>query len=696
MRLGSRSRIIPIALACAFAMALSLIAIDRLFPPDLTRYQTLSKEVLDSEGRHLRLYLAGDGVYRMPVDVGDVDPRYIDMLIAFEDKRFYRHHGVDTLALARATRQALSNGRFVSGASTLTMQTARLLEPRKRTLGAKLIEMWRALQLERRYSKQEILSIYLTLAPFGGNLEGVRAASLHYLGQLPQELTLGEAAMLVALPQSPSWLRPDRHPERARAARDKVLARVEEVMQLPQTEWQLALSEPIAFEPQAFPFLAPHLGDRLINSDRTVQTFHTEIDRGLQLHLERLARDAAKALGPRQSIAILVVENKTRKVRAYVGASDFTDFARAGQVDMITAIRSPGSTLKSAIYGLAFERGLAHPATLVNDVPTQFGDYTPSNFMDRHYGEVSLASALRMSLNVPAVALLDELGPVSTVERLRRAGVTLKFGGSTETPGLAFALGGVGTRLEDLVSLYAAFADDGRVLPLELITPHRDKSDEEPLLGDAARWYLRRILEGVPPPGSLLPDRYRKATRGAAFKTGTSYGFRDAWALGYSSQMTIGVWVGRPDGTPSPGQFGANTAAPLLFQVIDHLPPAPPVQRVRPADALPLVPGNLPPGLRYLGRQHIPVAMGLQAAPPRILFPLNDTVLQMPPSGRGIVLEVEGGQRPYTWVVNGRPVGTAQWQRHTEWQPDGPGFSDIVLIDGSGQRASAKVRLILE
>lgn len=694
MRRRRGLRAILLVLAGLLSSWFAVEVLDRTIPPDLSRYRDVSFEVTDGNGDPLRIYLTGDDYYRLKTDVSDVDPRYIAMLIAFEDKRFDRHGGVDILALARALGQAASNREVISGASTLTMQVARLLEPRPRTLRSKAIEMFRAVQLERRLSKDEILSIYLTLAPFGSNVEGVRAASLHYLGQQPSDLTLGEAALLVALPQAPTRLRPDRHGAKAEVARNKVLQRVGKKLARDGAELRLAAREPLGFKATAFPFVAPHLANRLKRSANGRWQVTTHIDRGLQQQIEGLARKAGEAAGERSSVAVLVVENETRRTLAYVGTSNFSDFIREGQVDMIRAVRSPGSTLKPLLYGLAFERGLAHPATLVNDVPTNFHDYAPSNFMDRHYGEVTLTEALRMSLNVPAVAVLRELGPVSVTERLRRAGMRLEFGGGKgEGPGLALALGGAGTTLEDLVKVYTALSDDGVVRELVFSGAMTTPKNSQPLMNETSRWYITEILKGLRPPRGTLPDRYRDRAQGLAWKTGTSWGFRDAWAVGYTSRHTIGVWVGRPDGSPSPGHFGASTAAPLLFQVVDQLGNEGATRRPPPDPAIMLFPNDLPPGQRYLGQKEIRIGMNTDTPPPRILFPLKDTLLAVPEGERGIMLEAEGGRRPYTWIVNGSPLASKNWQRRTEWAPDGPGFSSIVLIDGDGRRAMTSVQL---
>lgn len=679
------------------AFVVAFHALDHAFPPDLTRAALLSQQVLDSSGRPLRVYLTAGGFLRLPASIERVDRRYLDMLIAYEDKRFYEHGGVDPLAVGRAVWQVLSHGRVVSGASTLTMQTARLLEPRARSLASKLIEMFRALQLEQRYSKKEILSLYLTLAPFGGNREGVDAAARAYFGHSPEHLDVAEAALLVALPQSPSQFRPDRYPAAARAARNKVLRRLAAADVISHRAAWRAMTERISVVDPSLPRAAAHLADRLTRDYAAHTVIETTIDGTLQHALERLARNRAHQLGRRTDVAILVVENASRRVRTYVGSADFDDDRRLGQIDMVRAIRSPGSALKPIIYGLAFDRGLIHPATIIDDVPMRFGGYAPTNFDNRYHGEVTIADALRLSLNVPAVAVLARLGPVSAVERLRRAGVTLEFGGDDVRPGLAFALGGVGTTLEDLVALYAALADDGRVRPLGFTTAQTEGAQylqrDNTLLGEAARRYVSEILRGVPLPDLVLPDSLRARPRHIAFKTGTSYGHRDAWTVGYTARFTVGVWVGRADGTPNPGRSGANTAAPLLFSVFDHLPPPSPQQVAQRVSATTDV-QFLPPVLRRFERTAGGAVEGRHAVGPRIVAPVDQAILPLPPGGRPLVIEVAGGTRPLRWVINETAIMTRGAARRVQWRPDGPGFADIVVIDARGRRAGIHIRLV--
>jgi penicillin-binding protein 1C len=397
--------------AIVTTVAVAMIWIASLGPAPLGAGLDASTVVLDRDGRLLRAYATPDGRWRLPARAGDVDRRYVDVLLAYEDKRFREHAGIDPFAFGRAVLQFVRNGRIVSGGSTLTMQVARLLEPRtERTLLAKLRQTVRAVEIERALSKDQVLSLYLTLAPYGGNLEGVRAASLAYFGKEPRRLTLGEAALLVALPQSPEARRPDRSVVVAKAARDRVLDRVAAAGLFASAEIERARLEPVPAGRRAMPMLAPHAADAAIAALPDVHEMRLTIDAELQKNLEDLARDRASALGPEISIAILAVDNASGEVLARVASASYFDQRRSGQVDMTQALRSPGSTLKPFIYGLGFEDGFIHPETLLDDRPVRYGSYAPENFDLTFQGTVSVRRALQMSLNVPAVAVLDKVG----------------------------------------------------------------------------------------------------------------------------------------------------------------------------------------------------------------------------------------------------------------------------------------------
>ena len=538
---------------------------DRLWPLPLPK-DDLARVVLAEDGTPLWRFADANGVWRYPVQTSEVSPYYLDALLTYEDRWFYQHPGVNPLALVRATWQNLSGARVVSGGSTLSMQVARLLDPHSRTFHGKLRQLWRTAQLEWHLSKDEILNLYLNRAPFGGTLQGVAAASWAYLGKSPSQLTHAEAALLAVLPQAPSRLRPDRHPQRAQDARDKVLRRLAEFQVWPQAAVDEALEEPLLLAPRLEPSLAPLLARRLNRAD-SPPLIRTTLDATLQRRLEDLLLGWRARLPEHTSAAILVVEEDTMAVRAYLGSVDINDAKRFGHVDMISALRSPGSTLKPFLYGMALDDGLIHSESLLQDVPRRYGDYRPGNFSMGFTGAVPASTALSSSLNLPAVQLLEAYGPKRFAAEMRIGGVPLALPALAE-PNLALILGGAGSRLEDLVSGYSAFARDGRSATLRLQPD--DTLRERPLLSPGAAWIVRRILSG-----QARPDRDPRAELVQrpvlAWKTGTSYGFRDAWAIGVGPRYLIGVWIGRPDGTPVPGQFGLASAAPLMLQVHDVL-----------------------------------------------------------------------------------------------------------------------------
>ncbi|OEC38735.1 penicillin-binding protein 1C [Pseudomonas sp. AP42] len=538
---------------------------DRIWPLPLPQ-DDLARVVLAEDGTPLWRFADANGVWRYPVHTREVSPYYLDALLTYEDRWFYQHPGVNPLALVRATWQNLSGARVVSGGSTLSMQVARLLDPHSRTLHGKLRQLWRTAQLEWHLSKDEILNLYLNRAPFGGTLQGVAAASWAYLGKSPSQLTHAEAALLAVLPQAPSRLRPDRHPQRAQEARDKVLRRLAEFQVWPQSAVDEALEEPLLLAPRLEPSLAPLLARRLNRPD-SPPLIRTTLDATLQRRLEDLLLGWRARLPEHTSAAILVVEEESMAVRAYLGSVDINDTKRFGHVDMISALRSPGSTLKPFLYGMALDDGLIHSESLLQDVPRRYGDYRPGNFSMGFTGAVPASTALSSSLNLPAVQLLEAYGPKRFAAQMRIGGMPLALPALAE-PNLALILGGAGSRLEDLVSGYSALARDGKSATLRLQPD--DTLRERPLLSPGAAWIVRRILSG-----QARPDRDPRAELVQrpvlAWKTGTSYGFRDAWAIGVGPRYLIGVWIGRPDGTPVPGQFGLASAAPLMLQVHDVL-----------------------------------------------------------------------------------------------------------------------------
>jgi penicillin-binding protein 1C len=687
LRRWLRASLMVVCAATVAAVAGASYWVVSLGPAPLGEGLAFSTLVVDRNGNLLRPYTTLEGRWRLPATRENVDPRFLAMLLAYEDRRFNAHHGVDPLALGRAFSQLLGNGRVVSGASTLTMQVARLLEPRaERTFAVKLRQMVRALEIERSLSKDEILTLYLSLAPYGGNLEGVRAAALAYFGKEPRRLTLGEAALLVALPQSPEQRRPDRSIEAARNARDRVLDRVAAAGAVPLDEVARAKHEPVPDGRRPMPMLAPHAADAVVAAVPDRDLHRLTIDATLQKNLEELARERASALGPDVSVAILAVDHATGEVHARVASADYFDIRRAGQVDMTSALRSPGSTLKPFIYGLGFEDGFIHPESLIDDRAVRYGGYAPENFDLTFQGTVTVRRALQLSLNVPAVAVLDKVGSSRFTARLAQAGGTLVLP-KGEVPGLAMGLGGVGVSLTDLVTLYAGLARLGTSVPLTERIANAEPPVARRLLEPVAAWYVGSILLGTPPPDNAAGGRI-------AYKTGTSYGYRDAWAVGFDGKRTIGVWVGRPDGAPVPGLVGRVAAAPILFDAFARTGKLPAMLPSAPKGALMAATGKLPPPLQ---RFRPGVLAGEGGEPQlRIMFPPNGARLELAgDAGKPdpIALKVTGGVGPLTVLVNGQPLSASPGRRTLFFEPEGPGFVRLTVMDANGATDSVMVRL---
>jgi penicillin-binding protein 1C len=547
----------------------SFIVLDSIYPLktfDPTNYSTI---IAARDDTPLRSFPDQNGVWRSPVTLDQVSPLYIEALLGYEDRYFYYHPGINPFALFRAYKLNKQAGKIISGGSTITMQTARLLHPHSRSYGGKIQQIFRALQLEFHYSKNEILEIYLNIAPFGGTQQGIGAASLRYLGKSPRELSHSEAALLAILPQAPSRLRPDRYPKRAAKARNKLLNRLSQRGIWATTTCKEAKQELIVQERFSHPQLAPLLARRLRPLAQPGVPLITTIDAEMQQSLSDFAKDYVLQLPQSTSVGLLVVENNTMAVRTYIGSADFLNKERFGHVDMVLAIRSPGSTLKPFLYGMGLDLGLIHSHSLLSDSPRLYGDYQPENFSGGFTGPVTVSHALRHSLNIPALQLMEKIGPAAFASRLQAGGFKLTLPGN-QRPNLAVILGGVGVNLKHLVEAYSSLARHGqsgslRFLQAELNQPIRQKR----MMSDGASWIIRNILKDNP-----RPDRYRTqaiATTPIAWKTGTSYGFRDTWAIGVTPRYTIGVWIGRPDGTPIPGHSGGITAAPLLLAIADSL-----------------------------------------------------------------------------------------------------------------------------
>jgi penicillin-binding protein 1C len=651
------------ALCMVLAVGVGALALDHACPPNLSRLHVAATEIADREGRPLAALPAPGGVWRLATRAEDVPPHLVDLLVAAEDRRFFWHPGVDPLALARAAVQWARSGRVVSGGSTLTMQAARLLEPRPRSLRSKLVEIARALQLEARFSKREILGIWLTLAPQGGNLEGVRAGALAWFGRPAARLDVAEAALLIAIPRRPEATRPDRHPEAAEAARNAVLfSRARGAAGITSADVELAA--PVPRQRQRMPGLAPHLARELAR-EAPGRWVATTLDAGLQRAAEELAGTALRGLPERVSLAMMVADWRAREVRVLVGGA-FGEEARAGALDLTRAVRSPGSALKPLLYALAFESGTVQPGTLLDDLPRRFGAYAPENIDRGFAGRITVAEALRHSLNLPAVALLDEIGPLRFASALKAAGAPPRLPAGADAS-LPLALGGAGETLRDMLALYATLADGGRAAPLRL-TPGATEAGRQVVERRAVAMVTGILVNPFPTCGPP----------GIAWKTGTSWGGRDAWALGFDGRHVAGVWVGRPDGTPmltNTGQpnampTGARLALPLLAQLFERLPPAPlPRQEQRP---------QTPPLAEKVDRL-------------RLLFPPPGAVLTE--SEGHVTLRAAGGRRPLVFLVDGRPLAHEAARREAAWTPEGPGFYRVTVLDANGIAANAQVRV---
>lgn len=691
-----RRKPVIVALVLAVVMALAVVpglsALDRAYPPPLPPASTQSVEVVDRNAELLRAFAAPDGRWRLPVKLDEVDPEFVRMLVAYEDHRFWRHHGVDPLAMLRAAWQMLRHGRIVSGGSTITMQLARLLEPRtERSLFVKLRQMARALQIERRLSKQQILQLYLTHAPYGGNIEGVRAASLAWFGKEPKSLDLAQGALLVALPQSPERRRPDRYHTRAKTARDQVLARMAEGGFIAPGEVARASAVPVRARRLALPAFAPHLAGQARRVQPGARLHHTTLSRSAQQALELVASEAAARLGPGLSVAIMLADADTGDVLAEVGSAGLLEARRAGWIDMTGVPRSPGSALKPFIYALALEDGLVMPETLIEDRPASFDGYRPRNFDLTYQGDVSVRQALQLSLNVPAVRLLQATVPSRLLGRLHRAGVVPVLP-ANKAPGLAIGLGGVGVTLKDLVQAYTVFANHGRAATLgNGVTGTPSVASGRTIFSSVATWHVADMLSGVAPPRGTarLPIGY---------KTGTSYGNRDAWSIGFDGRYVLGVWVGRADGAPVPNLSGITVAAPILFDgfvrsglKLEALPPAP-------AGAVRIEAADLPAGLRRFTAPDAGLPrVGPHEAALHIVYPPDGAHVDLGlASGKAVqplMLKLQGGRAPFRLLANGVPVGEPLRSRSGLWDAGGVGFSRLSVIDARGRSASINVYL---
>lgn len=538
-----------------------------------------STVVLDEDGEYLRVFLNGEDQWFFPLADDQIPTKLEQAVITFEDQRFYQHWGVDLLAICRAMLQNVRNRETVSGASTITMQVARLARPKARTIVNKLIEMVQALRIELRYTKEEIMRLYLTHAPYGGNIIGYQAASLRYFGKDPEQITWAEAATLAVLPNSPGVVNPMQGRKQLEGKRNRLLKKLLDEAVIDQETYELAMAEEIPDDQIPFDLSAPHLASRLAH-ESAEKTIRTTIDRRIQDHVNGLAQEYMQEIQKKgiQNCAVLVVDTRTGEVKAYIGSNDFFDTEHSGQVDGVQMVRSTGSVLKPFLYGLAIDEGMILPQSIIKDIPMSYGAYTPYNANGKFQGVVTVKDALVQSLNAPPVSLLDQYGVNEFYQFLQDAGLSSLIRTPKEY-GLPIILGGAEASLWDLVSLYWSLGNYGRFDKVRVLVAgdaerevlKKTKGQKEQLISPGSAYLVLDMLKDVQRPGVESFWREYDSIWRIGWKTGTSYGNRDAWAIGVSPDWTIGVWVGNFNGKENNLLTGLDMSAPLLFRIFNAL-----------------------------------------------------------------------------------------------------------------------------
>ena len=653
------------------------VLLDRLYPIEDAMLKDTSHAISFSNGSWAYLCTNSKQKWRLPVTLKEVDPQFIALLLAYEDQRFYSHYGVDPLAMLRAIGQWIRYGRIVSGGSTITMQLAKLLHPRPRTISAKLIEILRAIQLEMHYSKDEILQAYLTLAPYGGNIEGVVAASMRYFDKKPYALLASQMALLVALPQSPERLRPEKHPQKSQKARDKILKYAFDKKLLSLYRYQEALKKPLPKRLYPMPRYAGHLAQKIVPKARQTQSQNTSttLDEKLQKQIEHWALTKESILSMGSTLAILVVRNSDASIQAYLGSHNRFSPKVSGYIDMIQAIRSPGSTLKPFIYTYGFEKHIIHPNTIILDEEVRFAEYMPHNFSSTYTGEVTLEDALQKSLNIPAVKVLYRVGVDDFVQKI------IDVIGAVHIPQkratLPIALGGLGLSMWQLTQLYVALADEGKSNALHYLNNTQKKTDTKRLFDPASSKMTTAILRKT-----QAPTGFRNAQHHIAYKTGTSYGYRDAWTVAYTKAYTVSVWVGKPDNSPQLKRTGRNTAAPLAFEVlsmIEALIPQPHWQW-----SAYYLGNTAPKSLAYFDKKAHKQEAKLAFVTPQ----KNARFMSADCSDAMVEVRIKNGEKPYYWYIDTQPQPheTSQAQLFFKY-----GSHNIRIIDAKGNIISRDI-----
>jgi penicillin-binding protein 1C len=550
-----------------FAVLLLFVVLDLLFP--LPGKKEFSKEIHAKDGTLLTAYLTSDDKWRLRTELEEVSPELIKAVVEKEDSWFYWHPGINPVSVVHAFYRNLTTGEIQLGASTITMQVARMLEPKKRTYFNKLGEMFRALQLEIRYSKEEILELYLSLLPFGGNIEGVKSASYIYFNRPAKKLSLAQSIMLAVIPNDPNSLRLDRSNEEIIKNRNYWINKFNQEKIFSSSDLKDALGEPVEKNRYAIPVLAPHFS-YYIKDNFNGDILNTTLDLSIQQTAENiLLRNVRRVFYKGiTNGAVLVIDNKNSSVVAYCGSADFYDAGSFGQVNGVTAIRSPGSTLKAALYAYAFDEGNLTPQMKLEDIPIDFHGYQPENYDLKFYGNVSAEFALVNSLNIPAVKLLEQVGLNNFINFLEGSGFN-QIQKQKNKLGLSLILGGCGINLQELTRLFSSFAHKGKLYPLNFLSDENENGGEQ-IFSEASSYLIANILSGIDRNDIVDLSNYSKLPK-FAWKTGTSYGKRDAWAIGFNPNYTIGVWMGNFNGVGSPNLSGGEVAVPLLFDLFNAI-----------------------------------------------------------------------------------------------------------------------------
>jgi penicillin-binding protein 1C len=562
------------------ACVLLFFLLDLIFPLDVDiEYAPI---VLAKDGTVLHAYITKDQQWRMKARLDEITPQLKDAILFKEDKHFYHHLGVNPLAIGRAAINNIFHLKRTSGASTITMQVARMLDRKPRNYWNKCVEVFRAVQLEKKYSKDEILQLYLNLVPYGSNIQGVKAASILYFNKSPDQLSLAELTALSIIPNRPNYLVMGKDNARIVAERNKWLSRFREAHLFPENTIRDAIAEPLNAYRHAAPDDAPQFSWRMHWAYPAATEIHTTIDAGMQVKVEDLVRNYSRNLSLQNvyNAAVLIVDNQTHSVIAYVGSPDFADRLHNGQVDGVRAVRSPGSALKPLLYSLAFDNGIITPKTVIADVPVNFKGYAPENYDLAFHGNISVEDALRQSLNIPAVKTLDKLGTKMFTEKLIQCGFS-SIWHDRKKMGLSMILGGCGVRLDEMTNLYSCFANNGEYNVLTWTLPDsvwhdkkifRPKQQGIRIISPASDYMLTQILSELHRPDlPNLSDGIASNIPRIAWKTGTSYGRKDGWSIGYNKRYTVGVWTGNFSGDGVATLSGAGTATPLLFQLFNAI-----------------------------------------------------------------------------------------------------------------------------